>query len=760
MNTSKVRAPIAPSAEALPEIDLRQLQRLTDDTGIFQHATHLLPDPTHGYCTDDNARALIAAVLHADLRGYDEQTVPLYRYLAFVAYAFNSDNGRFRNFMGYDRRWLEEAGSEDSHGRAVWSLGVTVERAPSAPIRDFAEQLLHKALPAVREQLEHLHPRAFALLGLTAHLRAIDDAAVTEVRDEVAHWLYDRWRAHASDDWPWWEDILTWGIARPPHAMLVAGHAMQHRDMIDAALRALQWALDVQTAPDGHLSIVGNDGWYVRGKRKAQFDQQPLEAHGLIDACLAAAEITGDEAWAQRAWRCFQWFHGDNDLGEPLYHPETGGCQDGLTATGPNQNQGAESTLAYLLSQLVLHQHHAHPSGAVNAGGNPAGGNPGHVRGGEEARIRIKPPRAVGLAVIGAGRFARFAAQHFHTLEQVKLCAVADVDAAAARQAAEALGVKAMAVDAALRQPEVTMAYIATPPWTHRELTQQALDAGRHVLCEKPLALGLEDAHAVIEQAQRRKLILATNLLMRYNPLCEAVKGVIEQRLLGEPLHAFFENHAKDEPLPPGHWFWDRQKSGGIFVEHGVHFFDLFAWWLGDCEIEAAQAVRRPETQLIEQVQCTCRHGPVLVNYHHNFTQAEVMDQQELCVLFERGSLRLREWVPTAMEVICLADDRTVATLQDVLPHAVVEQLAHYRGAERRVSSRHKSYTVDGRYRIIADAGMSKSQLYGHVLRSLLADQIAAIDDPNHVRRVSERNGYTSLELAITAQRLAEAHAG
>ncbi len=388
--------------QRLPEIDLRQLLRLTDDTGMFQHATHLLPDPNHGYCIDDNARALIAADLHAELRGYDEHTVPLQRYLAFVAYAFNPKNGRFRNFMSYDRRWLEEAGSEDSHGRAMWALGVTVQYAPDTPVRDFADQLLHRGLPAVRQQLHHLHPWAFALLGLHAYSQAKEDPAVHAVRDELAEKLYQRWHIHATDDWPWWEDTLTWGIARLPHAMLIAGHDMGRDDMIEAALRALEWCLKVQTAPDGHLSIVGNQGWYPRGGEKAQFDQQPLEACAFVEACLAAAELTGDEQWTQRAWRCFQWFRGDNDLGEPVYHEETGGCQDGLTINGPNQNQGAESSLAYLLSVLALH----------------------HYRGRRAGRVVVGAPQTLGLGIIGASRFARFSLDQFAQMDGLKPVAV------------------------------------------------------------------------------------------------------------------------------------------------------------------------------------------------------------------------------------------------------------------------------------------------------------------------------------------------
>ncbi|MCG8511182.1 MAG: Gfo/Idh/MocA family oxidoreductase, partial [Rhodospirillales bacterium] len=235
--------------------------------------------------------------------------------------------------------------------------------------------------------------------------------------------------------------------------------------------------------------------------------------------------------------------------------------------------------------------------------------------------------------------------------------------------------------------------------------------------------------------------------------------------LFGEPLHGFFENYAKDEQLGPSHWFWDAPRSGGIFIEHGVHFFDLFASWLGDGEVVAAQQVARPGAQrekpLIEQVQCTVRYaaGP-LVNFFHGFTQAERMDRQEMRLLFERGSVRLFEWMPTELEIDCIADDATLAAihgqLSGMLSNVQVEQVARYEGDACHVTSRHKSYHVDGRFILRADVGMSKGDLYGHVLRELLADQVRAIHDPSHPRRVSEVNGLTSLQLAEAAQCLAD----
>ncbi len=366
----------------------------------------------------------------------------------------------------------------------------------------------------------------------------------------------------------------------------------------------------------------------------------------------------------------------------------------------------------------------------------------------------------IGYGLVGAGAFGRFCLEQYAALDGLRLAAVADVNADAARAVARDFGLIACdSVDDLLQHDEVDLVHIATPPTTHAPLVIQAVEAGKHVLCEKPLAVDLADADAMIQLARAKQRLLAVNLIMRYDPLCEAVKTILDEKLLGEPLHGFFENYAKDEPLGPDHWFWDKSKSGGIFIEHGVHFFDLFAWWLGEGEVVAAQQAGRPGNPgLIEQVHCTARYGDdrVLVNFYHGFTQAERMDRQEMRILCERGAIRLFEWVPTAIEIDALADHATLERLQAILPAAKVTQTASYTGDERKVYSRHKHYEVDGRYTLAGDVGMDKPALYGHVLRGLLADQLQAIADPAHPRRVSDANGFTSLRLAAAAEHEAD----
>ena len=339
----------------LPEINLSHLKTMTDDTGLLQHAKYMTPNFHHGYCVDDNARGLIAITKYYSLRK-DKGILPLVqKYLAFLFYAFNQENGRFRNFMSYDRRWMELAGSEDSHARALWGLGVTVKEAPDSAIRNMAMRLFLESLPAV----EHFSsPRAwsYTVLGLQAYLSIYGgDIFARKIRDELAQKIHHLFKNNTSADWPWCENIATYANAILPHALIVAGKCMPDQEMYDAGIKALKWLLKIQTAPEGHLSIIGNNGWLNVNGNRSTFDQQPIEVKGLIDACLDVYIETGDKKWFEESERCLSWFLGHNDLQIPVCDYKTGGCGDGLESQGINGNQGAESTLSWIISLINMH---------------------------------------------------------------------------------------------------------------------------------------------------------------------------------------------------------------------------------------------------------------------------------------------------------------------------------------------------------------------------------------------------------------------
>ena len=344
----------------LPEMKLDHLKTLTDDTGILQHATHTIPDRHHGYCTDDNARALMVAAMGWKYMPTDYMCLDSLSsaYLSFLLYAFNVEKGRFRNFMTYARQWTEEVGSEDAHGRALLGLGRAVAFLDNPGQLAISSTLFNQALKAV-EHFDSPRAIAFALVGIHAYLQKFSgDSEVRRAREILADRLFNQFKNNATKSWPWLESTLNYANGKLPHALLLSGQWMQRSDMIDMGLRSLKWLLTIQTEK-GHFVPIGNDGWYEKGGTKARFDQQPIEANAMIEACVEAFNGTQDKTWIDNAVMCFNWFLGHNDLNIPLYDPKTGGCRDGLMADGINQNEGAESTLAWLLSLLTLQKLYA-----------------------------------------------------------------------------------------------------------------------------------------------------------------------------------------------------------------------------------------------------------------------------------------------------------------------------------------------------------------------------------------------------------------
>ena len=339
----------------LPALNLDHLRRMTDDTGMFQHAIFTVPNYREGYTIDDNARALTVSALLEEL-GNEETAELTSRYFAFVWYAFNSETGRFRNFMNYQRNWMEHSGSDDSHGRTLWALGTVLGRSNTPALQSMAGWVFEKALPAI---LHTSSPRAwaFALIGIHEYLhRFAGDRRVSQVREQLAERLLKLYQANRADEWRWYEKSLTYCNAALPHALLMCGQGIPNNDMSEAGLESLGWLANIQHAEEagGHFVPIGSNGFYQRGGQRARFDQQPVEAQAMVSACLEAHRITGDKSWYKEARCAFDWFLGRNDLDLPIYDPTTGGCRDGLHPDRPNENQGAESSLAYLQAVLEL----------------------------------------------------------------------------------------------------------------------------------------------------------------------------------------------------------------------------------------------------------------------------------------------------------------------------------------------------------------------------------------------------------------------
>ena len=337
--------------QELPDLKLDHLSRMTDSTGIFQHAIFTVPNFSEGYCTDDNARGFILAVLLDEMEEEPERVRTLATtYAAFLHHAFDLSTKRFHNHLSFDRRWLDEKGSEDSHARALWALGLGVGRSPYHSFQTMAGQLFAQAAPAV---MEFTSPRAwaFSLLGIHEYLRRLSgDRLVNQIRDTLMTRLMELFDRAALPDWPWFEDELTYDNAKLAHALILTGRATGNTAAFERGLQALRWLAGVQTSENGHLRPIGSNGFYRRGGTRATFDQQPIEAQAMVSACLEGYRATSDTWWYEQAQRAFDWFLGWNDLGVELYSPSTGGCRDALHVDRVNRNQGAESTLAFLLS--------------------------------------------------------------------------------------------------------------------------------------------------------------------------------------------------------------------------------------------------------------------------------------------------------------------------------------------------------------------------------------------------------------------------
>jgi len=360
---------VAQHPATLPDLNLDHVKLMTDQTGMLQHARFGVPRYDHGYCLDDNARALLLMTLIEEASPPADPPIRALaaRYMAFVDHAFNRDTGRFRNFMAFTRDWLEEGGSEDSHGRAVWALGAIVGRSANQSIWTLARDLFHAALPATAA---FTSPRAwaFVLLGVDDYLRAFaGDTGVQQLRRTLVDRLLDAYRRTSSAAWPWFEDEISYCNAHLSQALIVSGDRMSDLEATTAGLASLEWLASIQISSDGCFAPVGSNGFGHRHTPIATFDQQPVEAASMVSACLDALRVTSDRRWADRAQLAFTWFVGHNHLHEAVCDAATGGCRDGLHLDRVNQNQGAESTVSFLTALAEMRA--ADARGALSAAG-------------------------------------------------------------------------------------------------------------------------------------------------------------------------------------------------------------------------------------------------------------------------------------------------------------------------------------------------------------------------------------------------------
>jgi predicted dehydrogenase len=361
------------------------------------------------------------------------------------------------------------------------------------------------------------------------------------------------------------------------------------------------------------------------------------------------------------------------------------------------------------------------------------------------------------LGVIGAGGFAAFAIPHLLASQSIVIDCVSDVDQGRARALADQYSARNISIDALLESEDVDIVYIATPPSSHAPLAVRALRVGKHVLCEKPLSTNVEDADELVALSKEHNRFAVANLLQRYNPLAIAVAKVIRTGALGAPIHATLENWASDENLPVTHWFWDTEQSGGIFIEHGVHFFDLFASWFGPGTIASSERSVRTLSGIEEQVRCTVMYpGGVMATMYHAFLQPARLERTQIRILFERGHITLYGWIPTSFRLEGLVDDETEAQCYALFTDSRIERADDISGLA--ISGRHQSFTVTKHLVLVGgdERASTKEERYGDLVHRLFADQLAWVRDPNHSRIVDEVLSRDAVALAVAASGMAK----
>ena len=365
--------------------------------------------------------------------------------------------------------------------------------------------------------------------------------------------------------------------------------------------------------------------------------------------------------------------------------------------------------------------------------------------------------KLLNFAVVGAGRFAHFAVTEFVKTQGVRFLGVYDEDEHNANRMKEidpSITVFA-SLEELCKEPSIDLVYIATPPNLHYPQSKMVLLAGKHVICEKPAATKLKHAIELSELAAKNHLLFVVNLMQRYNVLYESVGELIRKKILGEFLHGYFENYASDEVLTEQHWFWDEEKSGGIFIEHGVHFFDMFSGWLGEGKVIASQKVNRPlHSNVWDKVQATVLYAKGLVNFYHAFDQPKIMDRQEMRLQFEKGEITLYEWVPIRLKLTALCSKLELQLLRTLFANAEVVLLESHESS-KMVRGRFKE--IHYQYKIKLDTGdaVQKQTLYKELVTKMFKDQLEWICNRNHIRKIDQNNAIQSLQLAEESEQMA-----
>ncbi|MFC1770452.1 glycosyltransferase [Candidatus Margulisiibacteriota bacterium] len=335
----------------IPDINLAHLKSLTDDTGILEHAKFSIPDRKHGYCLDDNARALVVSIQYYRLTK-DPTIIPyIDRYLSFILDAYDEKRNILRNRLTYKRHWDNKEIPETAHARGLCALGMCCAHGPKH-IEQLAIKLFRDSAPKL-ESTNHPHVMAIAIGALSKYLTCFSgDAYYRKLKNKLASKLYTVFTKNSSPDWPWFEDKISWGSATIAKGLIIAGNELNNNDYLNLGIKLLKWLINAQLENSAYFSFIGNQGWYYRNKEKALFDQQPIEAHSMASACIAAYQATGKKEWITKARLAFNWFLGLNILNIPVYDYMTGGCKDGIQVNWVNENEGAESTLCWLMTLL------------------------------------------------------------------------------------------------------------------------------------------------------------------------------------------------------------------------------------------------------------------------------------------------------------------------------------------------------------------------------------------------------------------------